>query len=409
MADPTLLLEVEAPSTIDDNTYLVVGSGSTIGTSQVAPNIVWDDRIDDVREFSMVRGSTSGGMVWTADAGTADIMFDNRTRTYDQTSNTDVRPGRAVRIRATWNATTYSLFRGTVDQWAQDYPGFAKDATTTAACSDGTGVLANVAVKSKQPAEKTGRRISRLADAAEWPANRRNVDTGLTDMPAGQATSSAWDAMLLAAVTEFGELYVEGDGDLRFRDRDTLWTSSRTRTSQATFGDGTGELRFAELEPDQVETSDVRNRITIRWNERNGEVTKSDSASIGDWGVREDSLEVSMTTENDAARYATFLLSQFADPQFSFGSMTIIPKRDPSNLWPQALGRELGDRITIKLTPPGGGARIERDVFIRSIEHSVRPGLDWVTTFGLQDAEMWPNVFVIGSHNVGDTTNKIGW
>ena len=117
MADPTLLLEVEAPSTIDDNTYLVVGSGSTIGTSQVAPNIVWDDRIDDVREFSMVRGSTSGGMVWTADAGTADIMFDNRTRTYDQTSNTDVRPGRAVRIRATWNATTYSLFRGTVDQW----------------------------------------------------------------------------------------------------------------------------------------------------------------------------------------------------------------------------------------------------------------------------------------------------
>jgi hypothetical protein len=187
-----------------------------------------------------------------------------------------------------------------------------------------------------------------------------------------------------------------------------LWTAARTRTSQATFGDGTGELRFAELEPDQVETSDVRNRITIRWNDRNGEVTKSDSASIVDWGVREDSLEVSMTVENDAERYATFLLSQFADPQFSFGSITIIPKKDPTNLWPEVLGRELGDRITIKLTPPGGGSRIERDVFIRSIEHSVRPGLDWVTTFGLQDAEAWPDVFVIGD-DVGDTTNKIGW
>jgi hypothetical protein len=409
MADPTILLEVEAPSTIDSITYLVIGSGSTIGTSQVAPTVVWDDRISEAREFSISRGAGQSGMVWTADAGTATVLFDNRDRTYDQTSNTDVRPGRAIRVRVTWNATTYSLFRGTVDQWAQDYPGFAKDATTEASCSDGTGLLANAALKGRTPAEKTGSRIARLADAAEWPSSRRNIDAGVTDMPAGPATSSALDAMLLAAVTEFGELYVEGDGDLRFRDRDTLWTASRTRTSQATFGDGVGELKFAELEPDQVEASDVRNRISIKWNEQNGQVTKSDSASIGDWGVHEDSVDVSMTTENDAERYATFLLSQFADPQFSFGSITIIPKRDPSNLWPQALGRELGDRITVKLTPPGGGARIVRDVFIRSIEHSVRPGLDWVTTFGVQDASSWPDVFVIGTHNVGDMTNKIGW
>lgn len=409
MADPTVLIEVEAPSTINATTYLVVGAGSTIGTSQVASDIVWDDRVTDARELSISRGSTTSGMVWTADAGTATVLFDNRDRTYDQTSNTDVRPGRAIRVRVTWNGTTYTLFRGTVDQWSQDYPGFARDATTTAACSDGTGLLANVALKARTPAEKTGQRIDRLADAAEWPTGRRNIDTGITDMPAGPATSSAWDAMTVAAVTEFGELYVEGDGDLRFRDRDTLWTSSRTRTSQATFGDGVGELKFTALEPDQVETSDVRNRISIRWNEQNGEVTKSDTASIGDWGVHEDSLEVSMVVENDAERYATFLLSQYADPQFSFGSITIVPKGDPSNLWPQALGRELGDRITIKLTPPGGGARIERELFIRSIEHSVRPGLDWTTTFGLQDVGSWPDVFVIGTHNVGDTTNKIGW
>lgn len=409
MADPTILVEIDAPSTINSATYLVIGSGSSIGTSQVAPSIVWDSRTADVREFSIARGSLSAGVVWTADAGTATIVFDNRDRTYDQTTNTDTKPNRPIRIRVTWNGTTYSLFRGTVDQWSQSYPGFAKDATTEALCSDGTSLLANVSVDTKAPQQLTGSRIARFADIAGWPSGRRSIDAGLTVMSNGPETSSAWDAMLLAAMSEFGELYVEADGDLRFRDRNTLWTASRTRTSQATFGDAIGELRFAELEPDQVEVSDVRNRITINWNPRNRTVVKSDPASIIDWGIREETLELSMTVENDAERYATFLLSQFSDPKFSFGAITIVPRADPSTLWPQVLGRQLGDRITVKLTPSGGGERIVREVFIRSIEHQVRPGLDWTTTFGLQNAEAWPDVFIIGTHDVSDTTNKIGW
>jgi hypothetical protein len=68
----------------------------------------------------------------------------------------------------------------------------------------------------------------------------------------------------------------------------------------------------------------------------------------------------------------------------------------------------LGDRITVKLTPPGGGARISREVFIRSIEHSVRPGVDWVTQFGLSDATYFPAVFAVGD-DIGDSSLTIGW
>jgi hypothetical protein len=33
------------------------------------------------------------------------------------------------------------------------------------------------------------------------------------------------------------------------------------------------------------------------------------------------------------------------------------------------LGRDFGDRITVKRRPPGGGSAIVRDCFVRGIEH----------------------------------------
>jgi hypothetical protein len=410
MSSPTIKIELDLPS---ETTAFEVGSGSesTIGSVTYligGGDSVFVDKTTLCRSFSTSRGSSGNDMVWTTDAGTASIELDNRTRTFDQLSNSDIRPGRQVRIRAVWNSTTYNLFRGYVDSWQQSYPGFAKDATTTAACNDGTALLANLDVNLGGAEELTGSRVRRLADAAGWSNSQRDINPGVSEMPAARITTSAWSAMQEAAVSEFGEVYVDEAGTLTFRDRDDLWTTSRTRSSQATFGDGVGELRFVELEPDQAESGDVRNRITVVYNEQDGQ-TADDVQSQLDYGIRAESLQVSLTDENTADAYARFLISQFADPQFTFGSITIVPRADPTNLWPQVLGRKLGDRITIKLTPPGGGSRIERECFIRQIDHDVSPGIEWTTTWGLSPADLWPDYFIIGTHDVGDSTNKIGW
>lgn len=408
MSSPTIIVEVDAPSTLDDDVYLVIGSGSDIGTSLVAGSPIWADRTTYVREFSIGSGATSTNIVWTTDAGTATVVFDNLTRLFDETAQTDIRPGRPLRIKATWNAVTYDLFRGTVQMWSAEYPGFAKDATVRAECADGIAQLANAQLANSTPAERTGYRIRRLANLVDWSPNLRDIDDGLSSMPAGKQTSSAWDSMQFAAVSEYGELYVAPDGKLTFRDRNALWTEARSQTSQATFGDSSGELKYSELEPVGADTSAIRNQITISYNEQNGSVTWSDGESVTTWGVRDEQLQVSLTERSVASSYAKFLLTQFADPAFTFGSLTIVPRADPTNLWPQALGRKLGDRITIKLTPPGGGARITREVFIRSIEHSVRPGVDWVTKFGLSDATYFPDVFAVGD-DIGDSSLTIGW
>jgi hypothetical protein len=407
VANPTVTVEVDAPSTMGA-TYLTIGSGSSIGTSLVAGSPIWADRTAYVREFSISAGSDSQQMVWSTDAGSATVVFDNLTRLFDWNTQTDIRPGRPLRIRATWNSVAYDLFRGTVEMWAPEYPGYAKDAVVTAECADGIALLANAQLADSTPEERTGNRIRRLANLVDWSPSLRDIDDGLSSMPAGKQTSSAWDSMQLAAISEYGELYVAPDGTLTFRDRNALWTEARTQTSQATFGDSSGELKYSELEPVGADTSAIRNKITISFNEQNGSVTWSDGESVTTWGVRDEQLQVSVTERSTASSYAKFLLTQFADPQFTFGSITIVPRADPTNLWPQVLGRKLGDRITVKLTPPGGGARIVREAFIRSIEHSVSPGFDWVTTFGLSDASYFPAVFVVGD-DVGDSSVTIGW
>lgn len=409
MSSPTIKIELELPS--EAETFEVgSGSQSTIGsvTYLIGGGVYFSDKVSLCRSFSTSRGSAANSMVWTTDAGTASIELDNRTRTFDQLSNSDIRPGRQVRIRAVWNSTTYNLFRGYVDSWQQSYPGYAKDAITTAACNDGTALLANLDVNLGGAEESTGNRIYRLANAAGWPNSQRDINPGVSEMPAAPITSSAWAAMQEAAVSEFGEVYVDEAGTLTFRGRNELWTASRTRTSQATFGDGVGELKVADVEPDEAESGDIRNRVTVVYNERDAKTADSTQSQVN-YGIRAESLQVSLTDANIADAYATFLVSQFADPQFTFATVTIVPRADPTNLWPQVLGRKLGDRITVKVTPPGGGSRIERQCFIRQIEHEVSPGVEWVTRWGLSSADLWPDYVVVGTDDVGDSTRKIGW
>ena len=93
-----------------------------------------------------------------------------------------------------------------------------------------------------------------------------------------------------------------------------------------------------------------------------------------------------LTTDAECLQYATSLLGQSSMPQVRFGSMRLRPAAD-DRLWPQALGREIGDRLVAVRTPPGGGDPIVRDVWLRGVEHQAADGLsDWTTEWVFQSA-----------------------
>lgn len=114
-----------------------------------------------------------------------------------------------------------------------------------------------------------------------------------------------------------------------------------------------------------------------------------------------DRSDLLLQTDADAANWAAWLVYQCKDPELRFSQITIRPRRDPNRLWPQVLGRDIGDRIRITRRPPGGGDPIIRDVFIRGIEHGMDlANRDWVTTWTLQSATKYA-FFVLGSTTLG--------
>lgn len=350
----------------------------------------------DVKAAWIARGSQRfDGVYARAEAGRAGVTLDNATRNYDPTNlagpyvaagKTEIEPMRMFRLRASWAGITYPLWRGFADEWAIDY-NLPAVSLTKLTGTDGTKVVANydsVGGASVGGGEDTGARINRVLDNAGWSSALRSVATGKTTVQSTDLSSNAWTEVLLAADTEIGEVYFDASNRLVFRNRHQLLTDTRSNTPQAVFGDQAGELGFDRIDIAN-DDSQVRNIIRIA---RVGGTTQvaSDAASQltyqrKTWG-RSDLI---MQTDAAAADYAAYVLSFSKTAELRFTSIRLNPVDDPDGLWPQMLGRELGDRITIKFTPPGGGARIVRDAFIRGIRHDVT-GSSWFTTWTLQDA-----------------------
>jgi hypothetical protein len=110
-----------------------------------------------------------------------------------------------------------------------------------------------------------------------------------------------------------------------------------------------------------------------------------DSASVTEFGRRKlkvfDTLHISAA---NALSVAQGIRDRYKDPGIRVEAIGIRPQRDPSNLWPEVLDRELGDLVTVKRSPPGGGAQISADVFVEGIDHKVNArSREWLTSYQL--------------------------
>jgi hypothetical protein len=317
------------------------------------------------------------------------------------TGGTLVKPMRPVRVRAIWNSVTYDLFRGYVDSWNISWNG-PNWSEVTMPCTDAFKIFGNierVAVAATGSGEGTGTRIGRILDGIGWSASLRDIDTGDVVVQSTTLEGNALEEMLVAAETEVGELYMTGDGKVFFRSRSGITSDSRSTTSNATFGDQVGELRYKEVTLSNDDTQLYNRIIATRVG---GTVqTANDTASQDEFLLRSyERSDLIMTTDGAALNYAQYVLSLSAQPELRFENIVLQPQMDSANLFPHALNRLIGDRITVKRRPPGGGTVIDQDCFIRGIEHQIFPG-DWLTTWTLQSSAAAGSFFIIGDATLG--------
>ncbi len=377
-----------------------------LDTGTLAADITWTDVSDFVLAISTRRGSNRvSSPTIRYEAGTATVVLDNSDRRFDPTNLagpyvsagvSQVTPMRAVRIRTGYPIPigvgilpVYDLFRGFADEWRISYD-MPDMATVVLTATDGFKVLSNVdraAGASVGGGELSGARINRILDSAGWSATDRSIDTGSTAMQATTLSGNVLTELRLVEDSELGQFLITEAGVARFVSRANVLGGTREITAQGTFGDGGGaELAYEAVEV-AYDDAAMANRARIS---RLGstEQQKDDAASQSLYLVRTvKRTGLLMQTDGEAADYAGFLVYVASQPELRFATMTLFPREDPANLWPQVLGRVIGDRVTITRRPPGGGAAITRDAFIQGIQHDM--GVEWRTTFTLQSATQY--------------------
>lgn len=129
----------------------------------------------------------------------------------------------------------------------------------------------------------------------------------------------------------------------------------------------------------------IYNRISIARTGGSAQVaenTASQTAYLTRTYTRTDLLHES---DAESLDYAGYLLHQVGEPELRIAEMELRPGLHPE-VWPEALGREIGDRLTVLRRPPGGGDPIERDVILRGIEHDRTAETAWRVRWVFQSA-----------------------
>ena len=355
------------------------------GNNALDSSLTWTDISQYVRGIAIDRGRSV--VTERVRAGTGTLLLDNRDRRFDPLYGSspydpNVKPLKPVRVRAVHNSVTYPVFQGYVESLTQQWPLDGHDAVATMRIVDGFSLLARAEVVSTEVQEVAGTRLGNILDDADWPtgATWRDLDTGTFDMiEVTMDCNSALVECHRIADSDGGMFLMSKDGKATYQDRNHRVGASPL----ATYGDGpSGESIYYRTVMLEYDDTQLWNRVEInRWGAA-ASVAAEDATSVAAYGTRIRQFnDLLLVDDTDAATLAALYRDRFKDPGVRFKNLEIHPRGAPSVLWPQVLGRDISDMITVERNPPGGGT-ISQNVYIEGISHrSSASSRSWATLF----------------------------
>lgn len=247
----------------------------------------------------------------------------------------------------------------------------------------------------------SGARVQAILDNGNWPSSLRDIDTGQTTVTGLQEASGTILSQLEdVAAAELGIVYVDVNGNVCFRERYAALTRTKSNTSQATFtASSSDSLPFMSVDlvyddnlvKTQAKTSSKGSTLTT---------TIQDGAGVALYGVRSENLTDLLVTSDDLARdIGNIFLTLYSSAEFRPQSIMVNPDGKPDTLYPQVLGLELRDRVTVQFTTPGAVAQ-SLNCYVDAVEHRITPDR-WETRIGLASTTVWDQMFVLDSSTSG--------
>ena len=253
----------------------------------------------------------------------------------------------------------------------------------------------------------TGARIERLLDFFGWPSADRDIDEGESTLQSADiAEKTALAHAQLVRDTEYGELFIAPNGNVRFIGRHNKWLPPYS-DPLFTLSDDGSDLSYGRLKfnyDDQL----IRNRVTVGYD--NGLVFTANSTSSQDDFLIKSYSKTSLIgdVDSEAVDYANYILGRYDEPLLRVEGISITPQKNPTVMWPAVLAADLVYQVNVERTPQGVGTAIDQDYTIEGVSHHIEPKF-WRTELQLSPADT-PGAFILDSTSQGILdTNTLGW
>lgn len=225
-------------------------------------------------------------------------------------------------------------------------------------------------------------RIDRLLDHIGWPAGDRSLSSTHTLTPVVEplAGRPLLSHMYDVARTEGGLFFMDGAGKVVFTDE-----IGSAPASSVTFGEGSGEIHYAEGPGAEYSWEHISNEVTVRAvaTAALNDAHASDSTSVAEYGPRTLTVDgLLFRDQADLDDRADYLLALKKDPRKRIRNVKVRAQDDTANTLSVLLNTELGDTVTVKRTPVGGGSTISVLSLVDGISHTIGPDT-WVTEYAL--------------------------
>lgn len=329
----------------------------------------------DVLETNIRRGRKQYDVL--AQAGTANIVFNNYSGAYDPDNSAgpyagQLKAGLQMRVVATYGSA-YTIYQGFLESSNVNqghYP------TVTMNFVDGLGFIADAkapVLASLQFEETAATRVGRMLDYAGWSASARSL-TGTVTMAKTMQGKSCLQMIYQAVNSIAGRFYISRSGVATL----VPLSDKFSRPTQLLFSDqnDANSVKYQSLIVDPG-TYYVTNQAVVDRG-ASATITSTYNPSASAYGVVSKTFDAPIVNSTSATNLALYESRQQATPT-TFAKQIDFSALDLSVLYPDFLACEIGDQVSIKRKTVDNRS-LQYNLVIEGMTHRIT-SQDWRVSF----------------------------